>query len=400
LASFSSSGRVAAERVPHEVSVVPAMATPTHRDPRTIVTPDAFEVSSELLGMPLALPRRRGAALLIDGIVIIFITMLTKSFSLILGVVAAGLFMRAGFKRTRVRGNVFGRAMRFSVGCLGLFIAITTASLWAALGFDLRPGGDGSSRAEDFDFAGLGEQLAHADSLPGVAGWADVVDSLLSAVGEDSIAGDSIAEVALEGAAMVEGSPEAIVAGYSDGEALQAYARLIADSGTTGIAQRRLLQARLMPMVAGDSIGALQRRVARLERDVDASDRALARSTAELESASRTGILDRLLGLADELGFGFGWAAVYMTVFLSWWKGQTIGKRMMRIRVVRLDGEPITWWVAFERVGGYAAGLFTGLLGFAQVWWDANRQAIHDRIVGTVVVVDGAEKVTDWETAL
>ncbi|KPJ83522.1 MAG: hypothetical protein AMS19_04110 [Gemmatimonas sp. SG8_23] len=89
-----------------------------------------------------------------------------------------------------------------------------------------------------------------------------------------------------------------------------------------------------------------------------------------------------------------------MTVLLSWWKGQTVGKRLLGIRVVRLDGDPITWWVAFERVGGYAAGLATGLLGFAQVWWDANRQMIHDRIVGTVVVRDGADKVLDWESAL
>jgi uncharacterized RDD family membrane protein YckC len=106
------------------------------------------------------------------------------------------------------------------------------------------------------------------------------------------------------------------------------------------------------------------------------------------------------LDLAEDLGFGFGWAALYMTVVLSWWKGQTVGKRMLGIRVVRLDGEPITWWVAFERVGGYAAGVATGLLGFAQIWWDSNRQAIHDRIVGTVVVRDGAEKVLDWESAL
>ena len=89
-----------------------------------------------------------------------------------------------------------------------------------------------------------------------------------------------------------------------------------------------------------------------------------------------------------------------MTVFLSWWNGQTVGKKLMGIRVVRLDGEPITWWVAFERAGGYAAGFATGLLGFAQVWWDANRQGIHDRIVGTVVIVDKAEKVIDWESAL
>ena len=50
--------------------------------------------------------------------------------------------------------------------------------------------------------------------------------------------------------------------------------------------------------------------------------------------------------------------------------------------------------------GGYAAGFATVLPGFAQVFWDANRQGIHDRIVGTVVIMDGAEKVADWESAL
>jgi hypothetical protein len=34
------------------------------------------------------------------------------------------------------------------------------------------------------------------------------------------------------------------------------------------------------------------------------------------------------------------------------------------------------------------------------VYWDSNRQAIHDRIVGTVVVLDGAPKALDWESAL
>jgi hypothetical protein len=67
--------------------------------------------------------------------------------------------------------------------------------------------------------------------------------------------------------------------------------------------------------------------------------------------------------------------------------------------VVRLDREPLTWRTAFERVGGYAAGLATGLLGFAQGMWDSNRQAIHDRIAGTVVIIDGAEKVGNWREA-
>jgi uncharacterized RDD family membrane protein YckC len=70
------------------------------------------------------------------------------------------------------------------------------------------------------------------------------------------------------------------------------------------------------------------------------------------------------------------------------------------MRVLRLDGGAITWWVAFERAGGYAAGLATGLLGFAQVMWDANRQAIHDRIVGTVVALDPPNRILDWESVL
>jgi len=45
------------------------MATSSvHRDPRIIITPDAFAVSEDLLGMPLAPPppRKRGLPRLID----------------------------------------------------------------------------------------------------------------------------------------------------------------------------------------------------------------------------------------------------------------------------------------------------------------------------------------------
>src|SRR5215213_11293459 len=51
-----------------------------------------------------------------------------------------------------------------------------------------------------------------------------------------------------------------------------------------------------------------------------------------------------------------------------------------------LDGLPMTLWASFERFGGYAAGLFTGLMGYAQVYWDRNRQAIQDKISETVVI--------------
>ena len=88
----------------------------------------------------------------------------------------------------------------------------------------------------------------------------------------------------------------------------------------------------------------------------------------------------------DEVGIGFGWAGLYFTFFPMFWRGMTPGKRLLRLRVVRLDGKPIGWWVAFNRFGGYAASIFTGLLGFFEMFWDPNRQALHDRIAATVVV--------------
>ena len=46
-------------------------------------------------------------------------------------------------------------------------------------------------------------------------------------------------------------------------------------------------------------------------------------------------------------------------------------------------------WDCLERFAGYTAGLATGLLGFLQILWDANRQAVHDKIAGTVVLMEG-----------
>jgi hypothetical protein len=89
---------------------------------------------------------------------------------------------------------------------------------------------------------------------------------------------------------------------------------------------------------------------------------------------------------ANDFGLRIGWVGVYFTLFLTWWDGRTPGKRLLGMRVVRLDGSPLTLWLSFERFGGYAAGIATGLLGFAQVFWDPNRQAIQDRIAHTVVV--------------
>ena len=86
------------------------------------------------------------------------------------------------------------------------------------------------------------------------------------------------------------------------------------------------------------------------------------------------------------IGLSFSWAVLYFTLLPCWWNGQTLGKKLLGLRVVELTGKPMTIVRCFGRYGGYAAGLATGLLGFAQIFWDANRQAVQDKIAHTVVV--------------
>jgi hypothetical protein len=132
-------------------------------------------------------------------------------------------------------------------------------------------------------------------------------------------------------------------------------------------------------LLLADETGALMRRLVQ-ER---AENRELRQ---ELARTDRAGVIGFMRGLADDLGIGFGWGALYFTAFLALWKGQTPGKRLVHVRVIRLDGRPLGWWFAFERFGGYAASLSTGLLGFLQILWDRNRQGLHDKAVETVVI--------------
>jgi hypothetical protein len=108
---------------------------------------------------------------------------------------------------------------------------------------------------------------------------------------------------------------------------------------------------------------------------------------AQKAQKSSSSVMDWIKGIiVDDLGFGFGWAAFYFTLFTAWWGGQTPGKRIMGIRVIQLDGTRLGLWDSFGRYGGYGAGFATGLLGFFQIYWDPNRQAIQDKISATVVI--------------
>jgi uncharacterized RDD family membrane protein YckC len=130
----------------------------------------------------------------------------------------------------------------------------------------------------------------------------------------------------------------------------------------------------------------LAERDARIER-LRADQRRLSEERDRLqEAADNPSFLRSVLTLAADFGLTLGWIGIYFTLTLAVWGGYTPGKRLVGIRVVRLDGRRLGLWNAFERFGGYAAGLATGLIGFAQVLWDPNRQGVQDKVAATVVV--------------
>lgn len=78
----------------------------------------------------------------------------------------------------------------------------------------------------------------------------------------------------------------------------------------------------------------------------------------------------------------------YLFYFIGLWmiSGQTLGKSLMRLRIIRADGGRLKLRNAIIRF--VAIGL-SGLLlfmGYLMVIVDRRRQALHDKIAGTIVV--------------
>jgi uncharacterized RDD family membrane protein YckC len=81
---------------------------------------------------------------------------------------------------------------------------------------------------------------------------------------------------------------------------------------------------------------------------------------------------------------------IYLVIYcgLCLWlsNGQTLGKRLLRIRVLSLKGSKMTLWQSLERSLGYGASTLEAGFGFLQFFINRNRQCTHDRIAETIVV--------------
>ena len=93
------------------------------------------------------------------------------------------------------------------------------------------------------------------------------------------------------------------------------------------------------------------------------------------------------------LKFLFGLLPViYFALSFYFWKGQTIGKYFLRIRVLSLYHEQIGLWHCIERSLGYFASALEFGFGYIQAFWNPNRMTLHDKIGETIVVELHAKK--------
>ncbi len=103
-------------------------------------------------------------------------------------------------------------------------------------------------------------------------------------------------------------------------------------------------------------------------------------------------VIQWVQGIFADLGIGVGWMIAYFTLCVAWGNGQTLGKWLFGIQVIQVDGQGLSLFNSFSRQGGYGAGFATGMLGFLQIFWDPNRQAIQDKVSNTVVIRLGQPK--------
>jgi hypothetical protein len=329
----------------------------TGPDPRDRVTPTAFRIAPDLLGVRLASPARRAAALAVDLLLAGIVAALGGPGAAALA--AAVLFFLVAMRRGS--RHPFRRAVR------GAFVGIGALILFGIAFARVDSGGDSRE-----SYGGPGSDASYAygprdlDDVPGLADLErDLAEAGIDVDVEEAIgATDTLSG---EGRAEAERDLRALADALADGDSLAV------DS----------LRGVVAPVVAGAEIARLRARNASLDDRAEALDDEVDALREERESPS---LMRTARALGADFGLTLGWIGVYFTLVLAWWGGYTPGKRLLGIRVVRLDGRPLSLWNAFERFGGYAAGVVTGLIGFAQVLWDPNRQGVEDKIAGTVVI--------------
>ena len=311
----------------------------TAAETKEVITPYAFKIDQALLGLPLASPTRRALAMVID-VALIFLA--AKISAAVIAFVAAMAFYKGtAQKYLPTMSTVWRRVLKITAASI-LFIS-SLSVLAIAIDF-----------FED-DTAIQGIRIKRETPLN--AEEKQQINTYLMQTAPSQNCAQACQSNAL--ANLVTQVPQLAEIDESDNDQV----------------------ARLLLKVM-----------------VEADEQTSAPEDAPVKAAPVNSILQWGKGIIQDLGLGFGWAAVYFTLFSLLWRGQTPGKKVCNIRVVALSGEDLSLWDAFGRYGGYGAGFATGLLGFLQVYWDPNRQAIQDKISATVVIKGSINQLINEET--
>lgn len=362
------------------------------KDPKTMVTPHAFTIADTVLYTPLAAPLKRALAMLIDGLLI---TVLAEQMDWMFVLLVVGIIY------IEKRSHKLGRLLKWGLYAAMLaFMLLTTADSLLNVN-----GSSNTDNEQAVEGAALGKQIL--TSLPAIISLS-LCDNY--ACGKTQV--QSLREV-IENASASKGMTEI--------ERREIVLHAIANSSLSAADSEKLqtevLYGTLWPVIAPqaelqmpDTQSELLKPIQAIEK-IEPTDPAQGvaanaakvtettdttktvpspstrvKSVDDEEESTTHSVIAWVKGFMSDMGLGFGWAAFYFTFFTARFDGQTLGKKMLGIRVIQLDGAKISLWAAFGRYGGYAAGFTTGLLGFMQIFWDANRQGIQDKISSTVVI--------------
>lgn len=86
------------------------------------------------------------------------------------------------------------------------------------------------------------------------------------------------------------------------------------------------------------------------------------------------------------LGFLIGW--LYFTLMESSRYQGTIGKRLLGLRVVDMQGEPVSFVRATGRHFAKFLSALILMIGFLMVGFTSRKQGLHDKIAGCLVIKD------------
>ena len=103
------------------------------------------------------------------------------------------------------------------------------------------------------------------------------------------------------------------------------------------------------------------------------------------------GAVSSILGFATTSAQYEGVSTLFQAAYFTYFwsaagKGQTLGSRALKIRVVKTDGSYLDYVGAFLRYVGFIIACVVFLIGVIWAAFDAQKQGWHDKIASTYVV--------------